>query len=522
MMVEKEKATSDKGILNLDISTAIGLLRKTIGKMLRKWISRAVVTLDIDDTAIRILEVKGGKVRKWASVPVEPDKVEKGVVTDWKALSTMTKELISSSGIKTKKVLASISGLYSISRIVPMSTLPAGFTIQEGVLEAAREIMPLSEDRQYLSWQTFTTGDGVRHVLLLGVLRDIIDAEVQSLRAVGINPYILELKAMALARVVNKEKALILNLEPSSFDIIVAVNGVPEIMRTLPWQQEEITAEDRVEHLAVPLELTVEFYNLHHSDTPLDPATPIFISGQISKELLLEEKLQARIGYPIEPLASPLECPADLPVSQYAVNIGLALKEIVPPENLGKGDYSPLNINALSNVNLLPDIYRPWKPTPRQIYASFFIIAALALLFPIYQVTSDTIARTAKLQARYETVNSILEQMQTELNIREPLQIAVNEYHTIVDMGGGFTEDIETIKSEAERHGIQVESIIHNDEIITIRCQADTYIAFREYLTALEESGRFSTPIPPPEGYPFTKGGFIKVEPKTIEPKTNE
>jgi hypothetical protein len=522
VMVEKEKVTSDKGILSLDIKTAIGLLLKAIEKKIRKWSLRRIVTLDIDNTAIRILEVKSGKVRKWASVPIEPDKVEKGVVTDWKTLSTMTKELISSSGIKTKKVLASISGLYSISRIVPMSALPVGSTIQEGVLEVAREIMPLSEDRQYLSWQTFTDVNGVRHILLLGVLRDIIDAEVQSLRAVGINPYLLELKAMALARVVNKEKALILNLEPSSFDIIVTVNGVPEIMRTLPWQREEITAEDSVEHLAIHLESTVEFYNLHHSDTPLDSTTPIFITGQISKELLLEEKLQARIGYPIEPLASPLECPADLPFSQYAVNIGLALKEIVPSEYLGKGEYSSLNINALSKVNLLPDIYQPWKPTPRQLYASFFIIAALALLFPIYQVTSDTIARTAKLQTRYEAVNSILARMQTELSLREPLQIAINEYHTIVDMGGGFTKDIEAIESEAESRGIQVEYITHEGMVITMSCQADTHTAFREYLTALEENGRFSSPIPPPEGYPFTKGGIIKVEPKIEEPETNE
>jgi len=255
---------------------------------------------------------------------------------------------------------------------------------------------------------------------------------------------------------------------------------------------------------------------LRHLDAHLDPDTPLFITGQMSEDATLGEKLQARLGYPIEPLVPPLECPENLPISQYAVNIGLALRETVPSENLGEGSYSPLDIN------LLPQAYRPWKPSAKQIYLFGALIATIALLLPLYQITTDTIGKTATLETKYATLNNELERRKVEIANREPLQKAIAEYHTIVDMGGGFTEDLGVIQDEADKLGVQVPSIAHAGKTITITCQADSYLTFRKYLTALEESGRFSTPIPPPEGYPYTKEGIINVEPVTGESETAE
>ena len=139
---------------------------------------------------------------------------------------------------------------------------------------------------------------------------------------------------------------------------------------------------------------------------------------------------------------------------------------------------------------------------------------ALALLFPIFQITSEATAKTASLQSKFNVINVKLEQMKLEIQRREPLQKAIGEYQTIVNMGGYFTEDLVTIRSEAEKLGVRVGSILHQGDSIDVSCQADSYIVFRQYLTALEESGRFATPIPPPEGYPYTSGGSIKVRPK--------
>ena len=104
----------------------------------------------------------------------------------------------------------------------------------------------------------------------------------------------------------------------------------------------------------------------------------------------------------------------------------------------------------------------------------------------------------------------------------EPLQQAVAEYHTIVGMGGGFTEDLNVISSQAEELGIEVESIRHEGSSITVISQADNSTAFDDYSTALEESGRFSSVTPPverPQHPPvYDTRGTITLKPKPSEP----
>jgi len=469
-----------------------------------------VITIEISSTDIRLMETEGERVVKWASRSLEPDMFEEEVISDPQALSTAVRQLMTSSGIRGRKVIAGVSGLYSISRILIVPNPPRGSITQQTVLEAAREVMPLSEDELYFSWQTVAATEGGQQVLVVGVPRDVIDGEVRALKAAGLNPRILDLKAIALARAVNREQAIILNIEPTSFDVVIVVGGVAEVMRTVAWQQGDLTVEDKAEHLVSALELTVGSYNSHHPGFPLDPATPLFITGQMSGDIALMEKLQDRVGYLIEPLAPPLKYPAYLPVSQYAVNIGLALKGTAPSKSLGQGGYLP------PDINFLPQVYRPWKPSARQVYFFFAMMAVIALLFPIYQVTSEAMGKTAVLEAKYTSLNSELGRRKIELSKREPLQKAIAEYHTIVALGGGFVEDLKVIKSIAEEFGIEVGSISHGGGSITFTCQADSYTVFRDYKAALKESGRFSSVTFPvePETWPpeYLEGGPITLK----------
>ncbi len=450
-----------------------------------------MITLEISSTDIRLMETAGERVIRWASRSLEPDIFEEGMISDPGALSAAIKQLMTSSGINGKNVVASISGLYSLSHTVMVPG--TGKVTQQAVLEAAMEVMPLSEDELYFSWHTVGPTEGGQQVMVVGVPRDVIDSEVQALKAIGINPRILDLKAMALARAVNREQALILNIKPSSFDIVVVVNGIAEVMRTSVWQQDELTVEEKAEQLALALEMMVGFYRSHHPGLPLEPTTPLFVTGQMSRDLALIENLQARVEYPFEPFAPPLEYPEHLPVSQYAVNIGLALKGTTAAKSPRQSGYS------LPDINFLPEIYRPWRPSARQIYFFSGIVAAIALLLPLYHLTTSAIDETTISRAKYTAVNNLLELRQVEIRNRQPLQGAIDEYNTIVGMGGGFVEDVKVITSLAEELGVIVQPITHSGSSITFECQADSYTAFRGYVTALKESGRFSSVTPPVE-----------------------
>jgi hypothetical protein len=287
----------------------------------------------------------------------------------------------------------------------------------------------------------------------------------------------------------------------------MAVKGVPEIMYSLAWRRDSMDSGDAAEYLATNLEITVDFYNSHHLDAPFDMTNPLYITGQMPVEPELMEKLRVRLGFDVGELTPPLECPAFFPVSQYAVNIGLAMrKEMSLRNGGGGGGFPPLD------VNLLPQAYRPWRPTAKQVFYAGILVSAVAMIFPLTQITDEEMKKTASLEMKNSTLDSQLQLKMMEIQRRDPLQKAINEYKSIIAKSVRFSEDIGVIMGEAEKLGVAVNTVTHGRTEITVSCAAEDYLSFRAYLTALEESGRFTTPIPPPEGYPYTRSGTIRLK----------
>ncbi len=292
-------------------------------------LAKKIVTLDIDSTAIRLLSISGHRVHKWACAPVMPGMIEDGAILDPQALGETVRHLMRTSGIVGKKVVASINGLYSVGRILSLPTVTEEPVEEDTlVLQVARRLMPVSADELYFSWQVLSTNQVERRVLFVGMLKDLVDTQVQALRAVGINPYIMELKGLALVRAVNRTQALVVNIEPDSVDIAVVSGGSPYIVRTVA-QQSNLAVEDRARKVMDALEHTVEYYNSQYPHSRVDETTPLFLAGAVVESEGIRDIMEAGVAYPIESITIPLvECSPELPVSQYAVNIGLALRVI--------------------------------------------------------------------------------------------------------------------------------------------------------------------------------------------------
>lgn len=484
-----------------------------------------MVTLEISSTAIRIIEVNGGKINRWASLALEPGIFEDDNIADAQALGNAIRQLMSSSGIRNRDVIASVNSLFSLVRIVTVATPLETTVTEQAVLEATEEVMPLTSEAMYYSWRTVAAGEGGQQVMVVGVPKDVIDDEMRALRSAGINPHVLDLKTLALARAVNRDMALILNIDSASFDIVMVINGNAELLRSTAWNPDELSLDERADHLLSTLEITVDFYNSLQPGITLPAETPLFITGQMSGDFSLIEKITRALDYPFEEINPPLEYPPHLPISQYAINIGLALKTTAPSRlniSLSRKKKEPVpdtsaTGHSIPDMNLLPTAYKAWRPTARQAYYFLAILAAMALLVPLYDVTSGSLAETASLETQYGAVNTRLEIRRGQIAQREPLQRAVDEYDQIVARGGGLIEDLNTINDLAEELSIEVSPIVHSGDSISFSSQADGFNAFREYMAALEASGRFMSPVIPPEGYPYVKGGAITLKTRPPE-----
>ena len=366
-----------------------------------------VITLYIDDTSIRLLVAKGKRVQKWAQLPLEPGLVSDGTIVNEAQVAAKIQELLKAQKVKAKKVIVGLSGLHCLTRPITLPQLPKAL-LAEAVRQEAERIMPVPVEELYLSWQIIHTSKEEMQVFLAASPRNATDALIRTLRQAGLDPYLIDLKPLALARVANKPTAIIVDAQPAELDILIMVDGIPQPVRGLALPSKVPTLSEKLPTIIEELERTIKFYNSSHSEKPLDSNIPIFVSGELAQEPETCQPLASKLKYPVLPLLPPLECPEGLAPGQYMVNIGLALKELSLPK--AEANFSLVNLNAL------PEAYKP-KPISltKTVIVPGIIVIAIGALFPLVTLVQDAVADTASLRGELGTTNQLIEQRLTQL-----------------------------------------------------------------------------------------------------------
>jgi type IV pilus assembly protein PilM len=367
-----------------------------------------MVTLDIEDTSIKMLVAKGKQVEAVASLPLEPGLVRDGVVIDTATVSQRLTELLSAHGINEKKVVVSISGIHSIYRVVNLPQLPKGL-LDDAAKQEMERVMPVPLNELYTSWQAISISDIETAMCMVGLPRNTVDAMLDTLNQAGLKLEAMDVRPLALARVADERDAIIINVQPVSFDIVVMIDGVPELLRSLPFPASAASVPDKISEVKEELERTVAFYNSSHKESPITHHIAAFVSGELG------EMLAGTLEYRVTPLPQLLSYTDSLNTTEYTTNIGLALK-------LMRADISQTRVN----INVTPKAYLP-KPRPIiQMVSWMFIPVAIAVLFLLTISTLQTFRETQLLQAKVDSA-------QTQVQIRQGTEAAIKQLQTKVD-----------------------------------------------------------------------------------------
>ncbi len=457
------------------------------------------VTLNITAKSVRLLSVKGKQVERWGSIPLAPGLVKDGLILEPKAVGAAISTLFKSTKIPKQKVITSLTGLSFTYRILSLPrTKPA--LLEEAIQRSARKEIPLPLEELYLSWQAIDGQQDELDFFVLGVPRNPIDAVIQTLAEAGVEPYIVELKPLALARAANRGDVLIVALEPDCFDVVLVASGIPTVIHTITPRGEGASLEDNIRRLTDELTKTVKFYNSSHPETPLNPTTPLLLTGELATDAATSNLIQAETGYPVESLAPPLEFPSALPVAPFATNMGLALTE-APQKTASKGaanGFHDININILADKSKAKA-----RPVPkRYIFLSLASAIAIGLLFTLYQLMTQAGAETTSLQTALSTASQELREARLALNETNETTATINEivadtealkqeHAHILGQQGDLANSL-TLVTGALPSSTYFTAIKIEDGQLTIEGETDSSYKIISYAETLEEDLGFS------------------------------
>jgi len=342
--------------------------------------AKKVTTLFIRDTGINLLVMKGEQVEKWASLPLEPGLVSQGLIVDEEQVADKIKQIFKETGASTSKVVTALSGDDSLYRIVTLPELPEA-VLPEAIKREVKRTIPTPLEDIYYSYQHLPSPmRGESRIFLVAFPRNLADALVRTLRQAGVKPYIMDLAPLALSRIPDEPRVIIVNARLEHLDVAVIADRLPQVIRRLSLPGETESLEERLPLIAEEFNRTVAFYNSSHVENPIDATVPVFVCGDLVDEPETWQSVVGGAGYQVSALSSPVESPEGFNPGEFMVNIGLALKELLAENE--NANFSIVNFNALPEAYVPPrfSIVRVLLPVVTVIGIGLVVLAVILIL----------------------------------------------------------------------------------------------------------------------------------------------
>jgi len=183
-----------------------------------------VVGLDIGSSSIKLVEFteskNGFKLQNLGLSSLPPEAIVDGALMDSVSIIDTIRDLITTSKVKTKDVVTSVSG-HSI--IVKKISLPfmTDAELEESIRWEAERYIPFDINDVNIDFQTFGSNPenpDVMDVILVAAKKDIINDYVSVIMEAGLNPVIMDIDAFAL------ENMLAVNYDIAKGEVVAVVN----------------------------------------------------------------------------------------------------------------------------------------------------------------------------------------------------------------------------------------------------------------------------------------------------------
>jgi hypothetical protein len=452
--------------------------------------AKRVTSLFIRDTQINLLVMKGNQVEKWASLPLEPGLVSHGLIVDEAQVSDKLKQLFKQEKVSTEKVITALSGHDSMYRIITLPDLPEA-VLPEAIRREAKRTIPTPLEEVYFSYQRLPAPRGEGRFFLVTFPRNLTDALVRTLRQAGVKPYIMDLAPLALCRIPNEPRAIIVNARLDHLDVMVIADRLPQVIRRLSMPTEIESIEENLPLIVEEFNRTVTFYNSSHMEKPLDSTVPVFVCGDLAEAPETWQSVVGQSGYSVSPLPSPVEPPEGFNPNEFIVNIGLALKELLSEKE--EANFSLVNFNAL------PEAYLPEHFSIVRVLIPVGIVIGIGLIILGVILIQNNRADIAALQSEVIFTETHVNQEKSQIAALKaqvgPVEATATELNdriiTMERNRASVYQDIDEIITLA-KDNVQLSTISHGGGSISVRGTAPSVGLIYDYARELRDSTRFS------------------------------
>ena len=205
--------------------------------------------LDIGTSTIRLVQLQSGTnpkvLVKYAYVPVDAKITLSESKADQQKLAKTIAQLISQANVSTKEVAVGIPSNRVFTTVADVDRISSG-ELAKAITYQADSLIPTPLSESKIDWALI--GDSPvdktkQEILLSSVANKFVEDKLDMLESIGLNVIAFEPDNLAMARALSVPDIaaqLLLDVGRVSTDLVVVLNGVPHLTRSIPTGVEAI------------------------------------------------------------------------------------------------------------------------------------------------------------------------------------------------------------------------------------------------------------------------------------------
>jgi hypothetical protein len=243
--------------------------------------------------------------------------MEGGRIVDPVAVGNALRQLLARAEITANRALIAANDGIASFRVLsfPMGT-------SEAEIEAAvRSQLPSTPERLAVRRTEVLAGRPERTVYTTVWDRDQVRAIADSARHAGLDPAVVELKSLCVARAVQVPSCIVLDLSNHPFEAILIDEHIPRV-----WHSFKVEADgDHAAMLAAGLKPVLSYYR-NTRNSGFGPDSPILIRSEQGLPSLMAAKLKELSGHPVEAIPQPPRVDPELRYGAFLTCVGLVMR----------------------------------------------------------------------------------------------------------------------------------------------------------------------------------------------------
>lgn len=221
--------------------------------------STRVIGLDIGTTAVRAAQVEfgsGGARRRapatlvrFHQVPLPLGAVRDGEVADHRVVTSALRQLWTEGKFDSRDVVIGVGNQRVVVRELDLPWMPSA-QIKASLPYQVQELLPMSTDEALLDYFATEEREGptgrMLHGMLVAAQKETVNANLLAVEGAGLRAVMVDLNAFALIRALTRAElgqrtVGLVDIGARVTNVVVAAQGVPRLVRTLPLGGQHIT-----------------------------------------------------------------------------------------------------------------------------------------------------------------------------------------------------------------------------------------------------------------------------------------